>query len=134
MTRDGWRIVFLLAGLGNLGNGLWMLADPYGWYAGLPAAVPDFGPYNEHFVRDIGCTFAALGLLLLWGAAVPAVRLPALAAAALFSAMHALVHVYDTARGFVAPAHWAIDLPAVYAPTVLLLALTVVLARRGRPA
>jgi len=131
VSRDTWRIVFLLAGLGNLGNGLWMLADPYGWYTRLPAAVPDFGPYNEHFVRDIGCAFSGLGVLLLWGALVPAVRLPALVAATLFSAMHALVHVYDTARGFVAPAHWAIDTPGVYAPALLLLALTVALARRG---
>jgi len=130
----GWRIVFLLAGLGNLGNGLWMLADPYGWYIGLPAAVPDFGPYNEHFVRDIGCTFTTLGALLLSSAAMPAMGLFALVATTLFSGMHALVHVFDTARGFVAPAHWAIDLPGVYAPTLLLLGLTVAYARRRGPA
>ena len=127
---SGWRIVFLLSGLGNLGNALWMLADPYGWYVGLPAAVPDFGPYNEHFVRDIGCTFATLGALLLWAAATPAMGLPALATATLFSGMHALVHVYDTARGLVAPAHWTIDLPGVYVPTLLLLGLTIAWARR----
>ena len=132
MSR-GWRIVFLLAGLGNLGNGLWMLADPYGWYIGLPAAVPDTGPYNEHFVRDIGATFTTLGALLLSGAAVPSMGLPALVATALFSTMHALVHVYDTARGFLPPSHWAIDFPGVYAPTMLLIVLTFVYARR-RPA
>ena len=131
---NGWRIVFLLSGLGNVGNGLWMLADPYGWYIGLPAAVPDFGPYNEHFVRDIGCTFTTLGVLLLSGAAMPAMGLFALVATTLFSGMHALVHVFDTARGFVAPAHWAIDLPGVYAPTLLLLGLTVAYARRRGPA
>ena len=131
---NGWRIVFLLSGLGNVGNDLWMLADPYGWYIGLPAAVPDFGPYNEHFVRDIGCTFTTLGALLLSSAAMPAMGLFALVATTLFSGMHALVHVFDTARGFVAPAHWAIDLPGVYAPTLLLLALTVAYARRRRPA
>jgi hypothetical protein len=133
-VSNGWRIVFLLAGLGNVANGAWMLADPYGWYVGLPAAVPDFGPYNEHFVRDIGCTFSTLGVLLLSAAAVPAMGLPALAATTLFSGMHALVHVYDTARGFVAPAHWAIDFPGVYAPTLLLLALTWAYARRRGPA
>ena len=130
---NGWRIVFLLAGLGNIGNGLWMLADPYGWYIGLPAAVPDTGPYNEHFVRDIGATFTTLGALLLSGAAVPWMGLPALVATTLFSTMHALVHVYDTARGFLAPSHWAIDFPGVYAPTILLIVLTWAYARR-RPA
>jgi hypothetical protein len=133
-VSNGWRIVFLVGGLGNVGNGLWMLADPYGWYVGLPAAVPDFGPYNEHFVRDIGCTFTTLGMLLLSGAVMPATGLFALVAATLFSGMHALVHVFDTARGFVAPAHWVIDLPGVYAPTLLLLALTIAYARRRRPA
>ena len=128
---NGWRTVFLLSGAGNLANALWMLAAPYHWYMNLPAAVPDFGPYNEHFVRDIGCTFATLGVLLLSAAAVPSMGLPALATATLFSGMHALVHVYDTARGFVAPAHWSIDLPGVYAPTILLLVLTWVWARRG---
>ena len=132
MSR-GWRIVFLLAGLGNLGNGLWMLVDPYGWYINLPAAVPDTGPYNEHFVRDIGCTFSTLGALLLSAAAVPSMGLPALVATAIFSTMHALVHVYDTARGFLAPSHWAIDFPGVYAPTILLIVLTWAYARR-RPA
>lgn len=127
---NGWRIVFLLGGLGNVLNALWMLADPYGWYIGLPAAVPDFGPYNEHFVRDIGCTFMSLGVLLLSAVAAPAMGLPALVATTLFSGMHALVHVYDTARGFVAPAHWTIDFPGVYAPTLLLLGLTWAYARR----
>jgi len=133
-VSKGWRIVFLLGGLGNVGNGLWMLADPYGWYVGLPAAVPDFGPYNEHFVRDIGCTFTTLGILLLSGVAVPAMALFALVTTTLFSGMHALVHVWDTARGFVAPAHWTIDLPGVYAPALLLLVLTVAFARRRTPA
>ncbi len=43
-----------------------MLADPAGWFVGLPAAVPDSGPLNEHFVRDIGATFTMLGVGMLW--------------------------------------------------------------------
>ena len=57
-----WTVILALAGLGNLANGLWMLADPVGWYREIPAAVPDFGPLNEHFVRDIGSAFAAQGV------------------------------------------------------------------------
>ena len=132
---DGWFWVFALSGLGNLANGMWMLADPRGWYLTLPASVPDFGPLNEHFVRDIGSAFTMLGVGLLWGAVRPAVRLPVLVMVTLFSGLHALVHVFDTARGLVGPAHWLIDLPAVYAPTLVLIALTILLARRseGRP-
>ena len=49
----GW--LFLLLGAAMLGNALWMLAGPMHWYTELPAAVPDTGPFNAHFVRDIGC-------------------------------------------------------------------------------
>lgn len=134
MTRhatatDPWTWIFLVSGLGNLANGLWMLADPAHWYATLPAAVPDFGPLNEHFVRDIGSTFAMLGIALLWGAARPGVRVPVLVLVTLFNALHAVVHAWDTSRGLVGPEHWAIDFPAVYLPTIVLVALTIALAR-----
>lgn len=127
---DPWTWIFFVSALGNLANAVWMLADPVGWYHELPAAVPDFGPLNEHFVRDIGSTFAMLGLGLLWGAFRPAVRVPVLAMVTIFSGLHALVHVFDTARGLVGSEHWGIDFPAVYLPTILLLVLTVVLIRR----
>ena len=98
----------------------------------LPAAVPDFGPLNEHFVRDIGSAFAMLGIALLWGAARPGVRLPVLALVTLFNAFHAVVHVWDTSRGLVGPEHWRIDFPAVYLPTLVLVALTITLARGAK--
>jgi len=126
---DPWTWVFLVSGIGNLANGLWMLADPAHWYATLPAAVPDFGPLNEHFVRDIGSAFAMLGIALLWGAARAAVRVPVLALVTLFNGFHALVHVWDTSRGLVGPEHWGIDFPLVYLPTIVLVALTMALAR-----
>lgn len=47
----------LLFGLGNVGNTLWMLASPTSWYLEVPASVPDFGPLNAHFVRDLGAMF-----------------------------------------------------------------------------
>src|SRR5262245_5683082 len=40
---DRVALVLWLLALGNLANGLWMLADPTGWYGGIPAAVPDTG-------------------------------------------------------------------------------------------
>jgi len=127
---DGWTIVLGLFGLSNLLNGVWMLAAPAHWYATLPAAVPDFGPLNEHFVRDIGCIFFLLGAGLVWSAFVPRWRVAACAAAAGFSVLHALVHVIDTLRGLVGPEHWLIDLPGVYLPAAILLGVTWLVARR----
>lgn len=127
---DPWTWIFLLSGLGNLANGIWMLADPVHWHMTLPAAVPDFGPLNEHFVRDIGATFTMLGLGLVWATFQTAVRVPVLVLVTLFYGLHALVHVYDTGRGLVGPEHWSIDFPAVYVPTLVLVVLTTMLVRR----
>lgn len=107
----------------NLANGLWMLADPMLWYTDLPADVPDFGPYNEHFVRDIGSVFVTFAVGLGWAAVRPAVRLPLVSATALFYVLHAAGHVFDTARGFVDAHHWWLDLPGIYAPAALLIAM-----------
>jgi len=132
LRLDGWTVVLGFFALGNLANGAWMLVDPVHWYQTLPAGVPDFGPLNEHFVRDIGCAFSLLGAGLALAALIPAWRLSACVAVTGFYVLHAAVHVLDTVRGLVAPEHWLIDLPAVYAPAVILLGLTFVIARAAR--
>jgi hypothetical protein len=48
-------------GLALAANGLLMLLDPAGWYA-LAPGVPETGPLNLHFVRDIGCAYILTGL------------------------------------------------------------------------
>src|SRR5579885_3133362 len=96
---DPWRIGLLLGAVANLANAAWMLVDPAGWYLYLPAAVPDTGPFNAHFVRDVGSAFAVMGLALAFGALRPALRVPSLAFASGFYVLHALVHVADTAAG-----------------------------------
>jgi len=130
--RDSWAVVLLLFGLGNALNGLWMLASPAHWYLNLPANIPGSGPLNEHFVRDIGCIFALLGGALLASIRVRGWRLPAMLAAAAYSAAHALVHVFDSLRGLFEPGHWRFDFGPVYLASLLLLVLTLKLARESR--
>jgi hypothetical protein len=127
---DGWFLFFLLVALGSLGNGVWMLVSPSGWYETLPAAVPDFGPLNEHFIRDLGCMFCTWGALAIWGAVSAAHRRFVLAVLASWYLMHAGVHVFDTATGRVGAEHWRIDFPATYVPAFLLAALAI-FCRRG---
>ena len=79
---DAWTIVLGVFAFSNLANGVWMLVDPVHWYENLPAAVPDFGPLNEHFIRDIGCIFTLIGVGLAVASVVPRWRVPACAAAA----------------------------------------------------
>ncbi len=120
---DSMGIILGIFGLGNLLNGAWMLADPPHWYETLPAGVPDFGPLNEHFVRDIGSIFFLMGGALIYAAARPRARLPVVVGVAGFHVLHAVVHVFDTVRGAVGPEHWAIDFPGVYLPALLLVGL-----------
>jgi predicted anti-sigma-YlaC factor YlaD len=126
---DLWTIAIAAVGAGSVANGVWMLAEPAHWYAELPAGVPDYGPLNLHFVRDIGCAFVSVGGALVWAALRPALRLPLLAVATLFYAGHAAVHVHDMLVGAVDAHHWLLDLPSVYLPAVLLVAATFACAR-----
>jgi hypothetical protein len=121
--------LILLVGLVSLANALWMLAGPMHWYTDLPAAVPDTGPFNAHFVRDIGCAFLATGAALVWAFMSPRFRLPLVSIAALFLAAHALLHAYDTLRGALGHDHWWLDLPGVYVPGILLPLIALRLAR-----
>ena len=129
-TLDAWGWIFAVSGGLCAANALWMLAGPMHWYHGLPAAVPDTGPFNPHFVRDIGCAFLATGAALVWAAFAPHWRAPLLPIAALFLGGHALVHVYDTASGALGHTHWWLDAPGVYLPALLISYAAV--AQRGR--
>jgi hypothetical protein len=114
------RILLWIFGLGSLANAAWMLGDPEGWYLNLPARVPDTGPLNLHFVRDIGCAYAAIGIAFCVAAEVPAARRGVLYGGALFYGFHALLHVADILAGRLSADHWLVDLPGVFAPAILL--------------
>ncbi len=128
--RDGWTWLLLLLGLGYLATGTWMFVDPLHWYHELPAGVPDFGDFNPHFVRDIACAFVTVGVALVWAGFAPRYRVPLVSLAAIFTAAHALLHVYDTLRGAVDAHHWWLDLPGVYVPALLLAGLAVGFGKR----
>ena len=127
LDRMGWLL--LVFGLGFIANALWMLAGPMHWYTDLPAAVPDTGPFNPHFVRDIGCAFLATSVALIWAAWSPRHRLPLVSISGLFLAAHAILHAYDTLIGALGHNHWLLDLPGVYLPGLIVPAIAFWLAR-----
>jgi hypothetical protein len=94
----GWRLTvpigLIALGLIHVANGCYMLIDPAGWYELVPGVV-NTGPFNSHFVRDIGLTFVASGAGLMLGVS----RAPWSAAFALagatWPALHAGLHVFD---------------------------------------
>jgi hypothetical protein len=133
---DGLGWLLLVFGALALANALWMLAGPMHWYEELPAGVPDTGPFNPHFVRDVGCAFGTVGIALSWAAFAPRERPPLVGVSALFLAAHALLHAWDTASGALDAGHWWLDLPGVYAPALAVGAVALSLRRRaaGGPA
>lgn len=130
LSKDRVYWTLLVLGLAMIGNALWMLAGPMHWYEELPAGVPDTGPFNPHFVRDIGCAFLTAGVALVWGARSLVFRFPLVVIATIFLAAHALLHVYDTAVGNLPSNHWWLDFAGVYLPVFF---LAWVLARIPRP-
>jgi len=123
LDRIGW--ILGVVALVSLANGAWMLIGPRCWYEGLPAGVPDTGPFNAHFVRDIGCAFLAVGAGLAVAARRAEWRVPLVGVAALFALAHAILHVADTVSGALDADHWLLDLPGVYFLAALLVWLAV---------
>jgi uncharacterized protein YjeT (DUF2065 family) len=98
-------------------NGLFMLAAPAAWYGVVPGVI-ETGPFNPHFVRDIGAAYLACGAALAWAAGRAAAR-PAATFAALFLAIHAAVHLWDALAGRETWSQLLVDLPGVFAPPAL---------------
>ena len=117
------RLIFWTLGVLNLANGLWMLFAPEAWYHHLPAGVPDTGPFNAHFVRDIGSAFTTIGIALCAVAPQAPRRRGVLLVVTLFFVLHAAVHVTDLTSGRLKGGHWLIDMPGVFLPAILLAVL-----------
>jgi len=119
------RAIFLFFAVINIANGLWMLIAPTGWYHDLPAGVPDTGPLNTHFVRDIGAAFLTIGVAFYVASSRPPMRRAVLLFSTMFYVLHAAVHVLDLATGNLPAGHWLIDLPGVFLPAIALVVLCV---------
>ncbi len=108
-------------------NGLLMLIAPEPWYHLIPG-VSSTGPFNPHFVRDIGCAYLVCGGAFFWMARDAQAR-PAALIAAIFLLLHALTHVWDGLAGRESIEHLISDIPGVF----VLPALALWLSFRPRP-
>lgn len=117
-----WRKTVLttaaVLGLAAEANGLFMLIAPANWYFAVPG-VTTTGPFNQHFVRDIGLIFLLVGTAFLVGAARPQYRLALWSAATLWLWGHALFHVWEVAVGICGPSALARDFAAVTLPALI---------------
>jgi hypothetical protein len=107
------RLIAAILAIPTLFNGLAMLAGGRIWYETVPG-VSETGPFNPHFVQDIGVAFLVAGLALAARAWRPRYW-PAAVAGAGFLAAHAVIHLVMIAGGHTH--HAAFDLLAIVLPS-----------------
>lgn len=107
----------------GLGNGLFMLIAPETWYYSVPGVVQS-GPYNQHFIRDIGIIYFFIGLAFTFGLMKPHRRIEFWGAASLWLAAHAVFHFWEVAVGICSASAIPRDFPGVTLPALIGLAIT----------
>src|SRR5207344_1495548 len=112
MLKSASLGIAMLLGVAMIANGVFMLVSPEGWYLAVPG-VTDTGPFNQHFVRDIGLIFVLLGGAFLLGAAQPHMRVTLWTPATAWLCGHALFHFWEVAVGICTPDVLPRDFPAV---------------------
>lgn len=108
----------------SIGNGLWMLVFSSNWYYNIPAGIPDTGPFNTHFVHDIGLVYLLVGIGSIWCASNLKRCWILHVALTSFITGHALIHAVEIILGMLPSSHWLIDFPLVTFPAILLLAIS----------
>lgn len=99
MSGTGRRVALMFLALQGLLVGAWALAWPHSFYTDFPGFDHHWtavtGPYNEHFVTDVGAAYLALSAAAVLALAWADARTSRLVGAiwAVFSAPHLYFHV-----------------------------------------
>jgi uncharacterized protein YjeT (DUF2065 family) len=123
MLKTSCLALAVLLGVVLLANGIFMLVSPERWYVLVPG-VTSTGPFNQHFLRDIGLIFVFMGGAFLVGVVRPQFRILLWAAAGIWLCGHALFHFWEVALGICAPSDLVRDFPAVTLPAIIAVLLT----------
>ena len=113
----------VVLGIAAVASGVHMLVAPEDWYFAVPG-VTTTGPFNQHFVRDIGLIFLFLGGAFFVGAAQPQWRVLLWGGASIWLSGHALFHFWEVAVGICSASAIPRDFPAVTLPAILGIAIT----------
>lgn len=110
----------LLLGLSSIVNGTLMVLTPESWYWLVPG-VPDRGPFNQHFVRDIGFLYLLMGAAFIYGTLVDKYRKALWSISAAWLTVHAVFHVWEVAVGICGPKSLIEDFTGVTLPALVAL-------------
>ncbi len=114
------QALLVLAALFALVFGLFMLADPFGWYQFVDT-VKASGPANAHFIRDIGLAYLVSGALIAFAAANPGLRWGSALVGAAWLGAHGVLHIYEVLTGICGPGIFWRDAPGVLGPPLVVL-------------
>ena len=122
--------IVLVLGAILLVNGVVMLVVPENWYWTVPG-VPDRGPFNQHFVRDIGFIYVLAGSCFLFGLRDLQHRIVWWFIPTVWLTCHSMFHIWEVAVGICGPEALLVDFMGVTLPSLLGLALCVYAYRQS---
>tara|TARA_R110002110_G_scaffold10551_7_gene51960 strand:- start:813 stop:1214 length:402 start_codon:yes stop_codon:yes gene_type:complete len=111
-------VVALLLGMAMLMNGVFMTVAPESWYWLVPG-VPDRGPFNQHFVRDIGFIYILGGAAFVYGAFYTSHRALLWLIPTAWLSVHAMFHIWEVIVGICGPESLIEDFAGVTVPALL---------------
>ncbi|MFJ7793969.1 hypothetical protein [Pseudomonas sp. NPDC096950] len=124
MTATRPILIFaIVLGVAMAANGVFMLINPALWYSAVPG-VERTGLFNQHFIRDIGLLYMAIGAAFAGGSLSPTHRVLLWASAATWLTAHALFHFWEVAAGICGPEALRVDFAAVTLPAIFAILLT----------
>jgi uncharacterized membrane protein len=134
MTHSRWiKIVLWILGAMSLINGIAMFFAPSTWFFRLVPGVPETGPFNAHLVADSGTFFMAVGVGLLIAGFDPKRHVAVVIVAAIANLFHSILHIYSHEAGLLSLAHLGTEILGIYLPTLVLIALALMLLRSRPP-
>jgi len=130
MTQPRWmKIVLWLLGATSLINGIAMFFAPATWFFKMVPGIPETGPFNAHLVADSGTFFIAVGVGLLIAGFDPRRHVAVVIVAAVANLFHSILHLYSHEAGLLSLAHFGTEVIGIYLPTLILIAMAIILTR-----
>ncbi|WP_440053135.1 hypothetical protein ACSLBF_09270 [Pseudoalteromonas sp. T1lg65] len=123
MTKSIVFYTAALLGVLSFANGLFMILAPESWYWLIPG-VPDRGPFNQHFLRDIGIIYTLMGVTFIVGAIYKSLRFSLWLLPAAWLTGHAIFHIWEVLVGICGPESLLQDFAGVTLPAILALWLS----------
>jgi hypothetical protein len=135
MTTPRWiKVALWILGATGLINGIAMFFAPATWFFKMVPGVPETGPFNAHLVADSGTFFIAVGVGLLLAGFDPKRHVGVVIVAAIANLFHSILHLYSHEAGLLSLEHLGTEIVGIYLPTLLLIAIAIVLLRKSATA